>query len=52
MAPWQVIVLAWLGLVVLLGIAFLVAERREWINDERLRSAVRKAYRRHDDGAR
>jgi hypothetical protein len=45
MPVWQVVVVAFLALVAILGIVSLVAERRGWIKNERLRRAVRRAYR-------
>ena len=46
MPVWQLVILVWLGLVILLGVGALVAERRGWIKSERLRWAIRRAYRR------
>ena len=45
MPIWQLVILAFLGLVILLGFGSLVAERRGWIKSERLRRAIRRAYR-------
>jgi hypothetical protein len=42
---WQVIVLVWLGLVLVLGLGSLIAERRGWITNDALRRAIRRVYR-------
>jgi hypothetical protein len=42
---WQVVILVWLGLVLVLGLGSLVAERRGWIKSDRLRTMIRRAYR-------
>jgi hypothetical protein len=49
---WQVILVVWLALVLVIGGGSLVAERRGWIKNEHLRRAVRKVYRldRSDEG--
>ncbi|HKM55236.1 MAG TPA: hypothetical protein VJY33_17660 [Isosphaeraceae bacterium] len=59
MAVWQVVVVAFLALVLVAGVVSLTAERRGWITNERLRRIVRRVYRldrpqrkdidRHDD---
>lgn len=45
MPIWQVVILVWLGLVLVLGLGSLVAERRGWIKSEALRRAIRRVYR-------
>ena len=57
MPVWQVVIVAFLAAVLIVGVVSLTAERRGWITNERLRRAVRRAYRldrrkeidRHDD---
>lgn len=45
MPVWQVVILVWLGLVLVLGLGSLVAERRGWIKSDALRAMIRRAYR-------
>lgn len=45
MPIWQVVLLVWLGLVLVVGLGSLVAERRGWIKSEALRRAIRRVYR-------
>lgn len=44
MATWEIVLLVYLGVVLLAGVGFGVAEHYGWIKNKRLRRLLRKVY--------